>query len=163
MITIMPHTPLPAPAQETLQKFQKSHRLTLPPEYLAFLRIANCGEPVEKLFDIPGNTKVVERFLGIIEGYQTHPLGQYDAGVTHSQVCERLTGDPDQVGTTVLPIAALAFGDLLCLDFRRSPNSPSVVVWDHERSDEFAPFFIPVAPSFDAFLDMLYPSNARNA
>jgi len=37
MITIVPHTALPAPSEETLQRLQKNHRLILPPEYLVFL------------------------------------------------------------------------------------------------------------------------------
>jgi len=74
--------------------------------------------------------------------------------VVLSQIDTRLTDDENLIGANVIPIAALFAGDFVCLDFRNS-ETPSVVVWFHEESDELSPVTTKVAEDFTEFLNML--------
>jgi cell wall assembly regulator SMI1 len=59
----------------------------------------------------------------------------------------------DQLPPGVVPFGATGFGDYVCFDFRRRPDSPSVVYWSHEKPIEES--VIPLADSFTDFLDRL--------
>lgn len=78
--------------------------------------------------------------------------GQYETSVVIAQIEDRLTDDEDQIGTSVIPFAALFGGDFLCLDFRGSSTSPSIVLWSHDESDELDPVTYKVVDSFGGFL-----------
>jgi hypothetical protein len=84
-------------------------------------------------------------------------MGQYDVGVTCSQINLYLGEDPDEVGSQLIPIVTLEFGDIVCLDFRKKPDSPEVVVWYHDQSKEYKPVTEKIADSFTEFLGKLRP------
>jgi hypothetical protein len=87
------------------------------------------------------------------------PEGIYDVTCVDSQISERLAEERDREGLhRVIPIAALFAGDFLCLDFRKGPKDPSVVLWDHERSESFKPHFELVDVSFTALVSRLRPN-----
>jgi SMI1-KNR4 cell-wall len=146
---------LPAPSAERLDWFDKVHRVRLPPDYREFLQTANGAKPERQTFDADRAGRVVERFLPILEKPADHPLGDYDITIVITQLGERISSDADALGWQLIPIAALFAGDFLCLDFRGNAARPQVVVWDHERSRDFAPVVTPVADSFSAFLSLL--------
>ena len=59
----------------------------------------------------------------------------------------------DQLPDGLLPVSDDGGGDLICLDYRHNSSAPEVVYWAHELSGEEA--VVPIAPSFDAFLELL--------
>ena len=43
----------------------------------------------------------------------------------------------------------------VCLDYRKSKEKPSICVWSHEESEDFAPVTYKVADTFSEFVEML--------
>ena len=147
---------LPLPTDEYLAKAESDWRIHLPDSYRQFLKTYNGGEPVESSFIYEKHQYAIDRFLSVLSDYKTNELGDYDIDVVWTQVEDRLTDDEDLVGVEKLPIAALTFGDLICLDFKKNPQNPSVCIWFHEESEEMEPVTETIADSFDAFVNMLY-------
>ena len=58
----------------------------------------------------------------------------------------------DQLPEPVIPIITDGGGNMICLDYRVG-DEPAVVYWQHELDGDEA--FVPVAASFDAFLEIL--------
>ena len=147
---------LPLPTDEYISEEEKYWRVKLPSSYRQFLQTYNGGVPVERSFLHKGHAYAIDRFLSVLSDYETNRLGDYDIGVVLTQVEERLTDNEDLTGAEKLPIAVLFAGDLLCLDFKKHPQNPSVCIWFHEESGDFEPVTEKVADSFDAFVNMLY-------
>lgn len=147
---------LPLPTDKDIAKEEKYWRVKLPSSYRQFLQTYNGGVPVERSFLHKGHAYAIDRFLSVLSDYKTNRLGYYDIGVVLTQVGSRLTDNGDLIGAEKLPIAALFAGDLLCLDFKKHPQNPSVCIWFHEESGESDPVTEKVADSFDAFVNMLY-------
>ena len=102
-----------------------------------------------------GTDRLIERFLPMLKNPRKYPdAGQYDIGVVMTQLEQRIALDPDELGSKLIPIAYLFAGDFVCLDFRTDSN-PSVVVWLHEESRDYAPATIAVAQSFTEFCEKL--------
>lgn len=121
----------------------------LPEDFRAFLAHGNGGRPVRQHLPVAGADRVIERFLPLMDDPGMDPLhGQYDISVVETQIGERLADDPDRPGCRLIPFAVLFGGDFLCFDYRRDPAHPCVVIWDHERSEEFSPCTREVARSF---------------
>lgn len=119
------------------------------PAYMQQLERCNGGSPKKRYFAIPGNVKVIERFLCVISSVSTDKRhGWNDMGVVITQIEDRL-------GEFMVPFAALFAGDYLCFDGENS-DPPKIIVWDHERSREGNPVTIPVADDFTTFLSLLY-------
>jgi SMI1-KNR4 cell-wall len=149
-----------APPRRKVLRSEEIFGIKYPRDFVAFLKENNCGAPLDAYqgFDTSNNTKVISRFLGLMEDYRTHPLGGYDIGVVWSQIDDRMGIIGDELGSKMLPIIELEFGDLVCLDWRRSPDAPEVVVWDHEQSRPNEPPHIEIiAGSFTEFLALLKP------
>lgn len=72
-----------------------------------------------------------------------------------SQLDSRLASDPDGDNIDLVPIAALFGGDFVVLDYRGAPDTPSVAIWDHESSTDFAPAVRTVSAGFTEFLAQL--------
>lgn len=149
------------PSAQMVARTQKYHTLIFPQDFLKFLKENNGGIPVNRVFSTKNNEKVIDRFLPLMDDPNSDQLmGQYDVDVVWSQVSERLCEDPDQYGGKLIPIVNLEFGDLVCLDFRKKPNAPEIVVWDHEQSKEYKPVTEKIADSFTEFLGKLRPLEA---
>ena len=119
------------------------------PAYLQQLERCNGGVPRKRLFAVPGNIKVIDRFLCVISNVSANERhGWNDMGVVITQIEDRL-------GEFMVPFAALFAGDYLCFDGENS-NPPQIVVWDHERSRAGSPVTTPVADDFRTFLSLLY-------
>lgn len=145
----------PLPSDELLSKEEGFWRVELPLEYKDFIKLNNGGIPETRSFICNDKSYVITRFLCILAEPTENDFGIFDIDATKSQLDERLIDDEDLVGVALLPIAVLFAGDFLCLDFRESRNNPSVCVWDHANSGEFAPVSYRVADSFKEFLKML--------
>jgi SMI1-KNR4 cell-wall len=118
-------------------------------DYIEFLKRCNGGSPKKQYFDFGNNIKVVEKFLYIIENYDTESEGMYDVGVVWSQIKDRLND-------YLIPFAVLFAGDFLCFDYEKTPDNPKVVIWNHDLSDERKPHTEIVANNLNTFLPMLY-------
>jgi SMI1-KNR4 cell-wall len=149
------------PSTQRIERTQKYHQLKFPKDYLEFLKENNGGVPFNRVFSTSNNQKVIDRFFSIMDDPNSDDvMGQYDISVVWSQAFDRLAEDPDQIGTRLVPIVNLEFGDMVCLDFRKKPNAPEVVVWDHEQSRELKPVTEKIADSFTEFLGKLRPLEA---
>jgi hypothetical protein len=149
-----------APPRREILLSEKEFGIKFPLDFVAFLKENNCGKPLDAYqgFDTSNNTKVIDHFLGLMEDYHTHPLGGCDIGVVWSRINDRMGLGEDELGSRMLPIVRLEFGDYVCLDWRRSPAAPEVVVWDHEQSRPNEPPHIEIiADSFTEFLGLLKP------
>ena len=102
-----------------------------------------------------GRRWAAESFLCLLDDPRDHPEGDNDVAVVTSVLIDRLVFDEDEVGTSLIPIAALSFGDFVCLDYRASRTDPSIVVWVYADSKDLEPSTIPVSASFDEFIEQL--------
>ncbi len=128
---------------------EKMYGIRYEPAYLTHLQRCNGGKPRKRYFDMPGNTKVITRFLCMIDNLSADPSHKgYDVGVVLSQIFDRLLDSQ-------VPFAELFAGDMLCFDQSGGEAVPRVVVWNHEGSQEGQPSMIPVASNFIEFLKML--------
>ncbi|TCO68981.1 SMI1/KNR4 family protein [Marinisporobacter balticus] len=146
---------LPIPSEERIESFEDYCGIKLPTEFKDFLRKSNGAIPVTNVFSYNDREYVVERFLCLLDEPQSDDVnGWYDIEVVLSQIDTRLTDDEDLVGANIIPFAALFAGDFVCMDFRND-NTPSVLVWFHEESEDFNPVTVEVAESINEFFDML--------
>jgi hypothetical protein len=53
----------------------------------------------------------------------------------------------------VVPFGAVGNGDMVCFDFRTGAE-PTIVLWNHERAYSTPDPIAPVAPTFDAFIEI---------
>ncbi len=149
-------TALASPTDELIQWFETTYRVKLPSEYVAAIKSGNGAIPNRKEFRQGKRERMIERMLCLIPEPQNDQVnGWYDLTVVLSQLDARLIDDENLVGMNVIPIAVLFAGDFVCLDFRRTSESPVVAVWDHERSRDLHPVLEQVATSFTAFDNML--------
>ena len=146
---------LPLPDDEYIAKSEKDLRVVFPLDFKDFLKRFGGGEPVVRTFVADGHEWAIDRFLCLLRNYADNPLGWYDIAVTWSQTFDRMTEDPDTLGADMIPIVVLFAGDFVCLDYRASREDPSVVVWLHEESEEWAPATRPVAATFTEFLELI--------
>jgi hypothetical protein len=148
------------PSQERVIQLEGMLCISFPADFIEFLNENNGGVPLLPCFDTSNNTKVIERFLPIMERerYKSdEKFGIFEIGVVWSQINDRLGTDPDEYGSQITPIAELFAGDMLCLDFRNNEAVPEIVVWDHEQSKDLKPVVEKVADSFAEFLTKLQP------
>ena len=148
MVTIESGTAAPPFAIDYVRSVEKEIGIRFPASFIDFMMASNGGVPVPQFFDLGANTHVVERLLSFVPDYKTHALGCYDIEVVWSQIEGRLTSD-------LCPFAALFAGDFLCFKVG-SDGEATVVMWDHESSDEGSPALIPVAQNFESLLRMLH-------
>ena len=148
--------PAPAaapPSAEHIAWFEQAYRVSLPRSFRELLTTCNGGVPTTPVFDTGDHERLIERFLCLVDDPNEEPLGDYDITIVITDINDRL-GDADEIGTSLVPFAALFAGDFACLDYRGGRDEPAVGVWDHERSLEFQPFVVPVADSLEAFADL---------
>jgi hypothetical protein len=157
MMRFEPGTSLPPPTSREIRGFEEYNQVNLPQEYVELLQQGNGGVPIDRLFMQGAQERLIERMFCISDGDpNAFPIhGIFFIGVVLAQVGERLSDSPDITGMDVIPIAELFAGDMLCLDYRRRPLQPEVVVWDHESSTVFAPHVEKIADSFAAFLTLV--------
>ncbi|MFD1709557.1 SMI1/KNR4 family protein [Ottowia sp. GY511] len=156
MIDCVADSALPPPSEAHVAEVQAYYEVKFPADYLRLLAQSNGCEPTRKYFDLDGNERVVERFLPMIEDAKADEHnGWADVEVVASQLDVRLATDPDAQNIDLIPIAALFAGDFVVLDYRANRAIPTVGVWNHEASTDFAPVVQTVAPTVTEFLGML--------
>lgn len=146
---------LPKPSDERIKWFEKIYRIKLPIQYKEFLQNFNGCKPINNILNINGTEYIVERFLCLLDNpKENKAYGCYDLTSVLTQLDSRLIDDEDLVGMNVIPIATLFAGDFICLDYRTDID-PSVVIWNHEESDEFEPITETIADDINQFFNML--------
>lgn len=127
--------------------------LALPTDYVAFLLSTNGGRPAQSVFPIEGlqNNKHgnIQCFFGI---------GSTIRSLDLATVLEEL---PEQVPTSLFPIACTDMDDYLCIDTSK-PGFP-VVFWDRQSfwgTDQRSVRTFPVAPSFEQLTQSLQSAGA---
>jgi hypothetical protein len=157
-MNVEPGSALPAPSEARVRWFEKAVRITFPEEFRDWLGTANGAVPRDRIFMQGDRERLIERFLPILDDPTSDEIqGQYDIAAVATQLDTRLSDGGDRIGLVLVPFAALFAGDFVCLDYRAGGPQPSVGVWDHELSDDFAPHVETVAPSFAEFLRQLRP------
>ncbi|KQV56776.1 MULTISPECIES: SMI1/KNR4 family protein [unclassified Caulobacter] len=151
-----PATILPAPPPEHLETLEDYYEVQLPEDYKRFVLSHNGAIPRARRFDAAGVERLIERFLPVLADAEDHPLGWLELEVVASQLDSRLTDDPDGETVTLIPIATLFAGDFLVVDYRASALEPTIGLWDHEQSEDFAPAVTTVAKTFSELLAMLH-------
>ena len=142
---------LDAPSKNRLDEFENSNRVKLTNKFISFINNYN-GAIVEGFrINVNHQERLIERFLCILDDYQSHDRGEYDISVVITQLEGRMTANEDLVGAEIVPFAVVFGGDFLCLDYRSSKESPNIVLWDHEESDDFCPVTYPVSSENDFF------------
>lgn len=146
---------LPIPSEERIKSFEDYCGVNLPIEFKEFLEKFNGAVPVTNVFSHNGREYVIERFLCLLDESQSDDVNSwYDIEVVLSQIDTRLTDDEESTGANIIPFASLFAGDFVCLDLR-DENTPYVLVWFHEESDDFNPVTERIADSIDHFWGML--------
>ncbi|TCI04926.1 SMI1/KNR4 family protein [Corallincola luteus] len=156
MMNIKRETILPPPSAKRVKEFESFHRVKLPMEFIDFINSSNGGRPNKLVIEADSEDRLIEQFLCLLDDPRNEAVhGQYEISVVIAQIEDRLTDDEEQIGTTLIPFAAIFGGDFLCMDFRQQKDDPSIVLWDHNESDELEPVTYSVADSMGAFLSML--------
>lgn len=141
------------PSEEEIRKNEKFWRVELPEEFRHILMESNGGVPEKREFKCGKQTRMIVRFLCVMEDYDDYAC--YDINVILTQLEGRIISNPDLIGYEIIPIAELFAGDLLCLDYRES-GTPDVCVWFHEESSELEPVTYKVADTFSEFMTMIF-------
>jgi hypothetical protein len=149
-------TAMPAPHESRVRQFERSWGVRLPASLRRLLLFSNGAVPTRRNFRQSNRRRSLERLLPLLDDPTAARCdGWYDISVVISQIEDRLIEDPNMTGTDVVPIGALFGGDFVCLSYRDGTDEPTVVVWDHERSEEGAPHFEQVAENLEGFLAKL--------
>jgi len=149
MTTIQRMFPPARPAE--VDEFERSHGVTLPPEYRDFLLKSNGGRPADNLVNVPDfDEAAVNHFFGLQRG------DMYDLRSEGARIEGRI------------PPGTIAIGDdpggnlfLLSVD---GDSNGAVFFWDHEdepvdQPTDWSDFenVYRIADGFDQFLAMLRP------
>jgi hypothetical protein len=150
-------TVLPGPSEPRIIWFEDSYGVKLPLALRQLFATGNGGVPKSRTFNQAGRGRLIERFLPLLDDPKAvGDLGWYDITVVISQIGDRLVESEHMVGTDVVPFAALFGGDFVCLSYKSlEVEEPTVVVWDHEQSEEGAPHLEQVASDLIEFLSQL--------
>ena len=150
---------IPPPSDERIQEIEEVFKIQFPKEYVRFIKLYNGAVPVNGSFDCNNHSYFIERFFCLLDDelYKTRDdLNWFEIEVVFDEFDGHLLEDEDMIGTELVPIALLFAGNMVCLDFRKDPNHPSVCVWDYYKSAELSPVTYKAADSFTEFLNMLY-------
>jgi hypothetical protein len=162
-IETLDETQAPAPTRKAISSFEKSLGIRLPEAFIDVLKSANAAVPKRREFPAGDDWRLIDRFLGLVDA--PHALRVYDMRLALEDLVERLLTteeleDEGEYRAKVLPVAVLFGGDHVCLDYRND-GEPTVRVWMHEESEEGAPVYVDVAPTFAAFLELLREAYIR--
>lgn len=128
------------------REFEKRIGFDFPVSYVRFLERYNAARPVQNIVRLNHafcEGFMIDTFYGITQDRLTNlndNLDVYD----------------DRIPGGYVPIAYTEGGNLVCM----SPVDQSIVYWDHDDDlliDEEKTGLLPIAESFEAFLEMIEP------
>ncbi len=113
-------------------------------------RTVNGGAPARPVFS--ERDRLITFYLGVMDQESMKTTArEYDIGRLVGILGDRILID-DEYEVPLVPFAEVFGGDYLCLDYRKTADQPSVVLWQHEESMALSPATVEVAPSLDDFL-----------
>src|SRR5262245_31256812 len=120
--------------------------ITFPADYRECVRVNHGGHPEQRNFTVRGVSASWGSCLAVLLSLDWRRPESVWSVLANLAVDRQL---PDGL----FPIAEDGGGDLLCLDFRRSPAAPLVVYWSHGIGGEEGVF--PIAGNFTELLSLL--------
>ncbi len=125
-----------------IDELEADFRVNLPISYKDIVTVHHGDGPLQSDFVVHARTGIQKRGLGRfleIERWQDSNVYEH---------AEYMIND-------VVPFAEDGGGNLICFDYRgkRRREDPSIAFWDHELG---ADDLLPVADSFEAFIDLLF-------
>jgi len=140
-----------------IHSFEKWVGVCFPKLYVSLLSKHNCLKPARDVFDFAGYDGEIDSRDVSFLGYQTE---QYDG---RNGLIEDYQEEGEFNPRGIVVIGDAANGDFICFDYRHDPKTcnPPVVLMIHDdfmEDQEGQPWRVifDVAPSFEAFMDMLY-------
>ncbi|MDO4644118.1 MAG: SMI1/KNR4 family protein [Cardiobacteriaceae bacterium] len=99
-------------------------------------------------------------FDGYNEDRENYPISSFISSLIYESMTNDET-DTTNYGNSVIEFGSCANGDAVCFDYREKNHDPKIVLMLHDEyiKDENGNekmTLIPIADSFDAFMDMLY-------
>lgn len=135
----------PPTSEEKVVALENGFGRPLPPQYRQFLLLYNGGRPKNDIFDIPGQGEGQANFFYGIDV------------VRYNDLAAKIDVFKDRIPNYLLPIANDPGGNQICISL--SPDDcGKVYFWDHEKELEPDQTVIPLADSFDEFIDSLRES-----
>ena len=128
--------PRPAP-DSAVREAERVLRVRLPGDFLAVAAVHQGATPAPAKFDLPdGSISAVAHLLHFEPGFG-------------NIVTRRFPVEP-VLEKGIIPFAEDVGGDLLCFNYRNTPDNPSVVFWSVDGGS------VELAPSFTVFVDALH-------
>lgn len=139
-----------------IAQLEESFAHRLPADYLRFVQEHNGARLALPEVRVAGTSRVLEQFLPIVADPAGDPDGAIDVAVVATRLDAHLARTTDAPGWELVPFAALVGADYLVLDYGAGPQAePTVSIWHHQTSAEFAADTQPVAASFAEFMRTL--------
>ncbi|WP_162257242.1 SMI1/KNR4 family protein [Paenibacillus sp. Soil724D2] len=110
-------------SREDVVRVEKQLNISFPRDYVECVLHNNGGQPIPDIFDFEGHKGSVMNAL-------IHLNSEEDMHVI--DVYEKIK---DRLPQSIYPFADDPFGNYLCFDYRYG-NSPVIVYWDHEKSQQ---------------------------
>ena len=133
----------PKASRESIEKAEKELGVKLPADFLAIAAVHQGAAPDPESFDLPDGTG--SSFSHLFHFVEEYPISTNNIVAQWSSAF----AVPDKV----IPFAKDGGGNLLCFDYRETPDHPPVVFWDHEHCDDPPQL---LASSFTDLLNKLY-------
>ncbi|MCL2713128.1 MAG: SMI1/KNR4 family protein [Alphaproteobacteria bacterium] len=131
----------PKRSPESIAKTEKELGVKLPADFLAVAAMHQGRACSPNCFDLPDGSSSA---LGYVSIFEDEPRDDRIVSPWNNAVA---------VPDGVIPFSRDGGGDLICFDYRKTPDHPTVVFRDHEKCDD-PPLY--VACSFTDFLNKLY-------
>lgn len=123
--------------KQLIVKFENDHNVIFPPDYVNLLCVSNGASPDKAIFSIGDDEFAVNYFLSWSSESDVSIISAYDhLAKEHS--------------AKIIPFANDAFGNLICFNFEKGKENPTIEFWYHEQ-DQF--FFL--ANDFTTFMNSL--------
>jgi hypothetical protein len=129
---------------ENIQKVEQYFNIKFPMDFVECVKKKyDSGYPRPKIFDVPGQDENVFSKLLTFDLESRNSIIQ-----VYNDIKDRLANK------SISFFGKDSFGNHLCFDYRNSPESPTVVFWEHEE-DNIEEAIYPVCSTFTELLASL--------
>lgn len=143
---------LPCPTDELLAKKEKDWGVLLPQSYKEFIKKMNGVKVTNAIIEYDGHKEGIFQFFCIMPNVED---SWQEIDVIAAPIIERLVYSEERIGMDIIPIAKLAYGNYLVLDYKDINKEPQVGVWDFDIADYCNPSIHFVSESFDDFINSI--------
>lgn len=152
--------------REIIEKYAEEKGVIFPSDYINllskynFLRLKNCW--FNFINPLQGQFKYDERdisFMGYSED-KTYHIPSLISSLIYKSITNGIA-DNTNYGNKIIAFGKCANGDEVCFDYRKNIYDPKIILMLHDTYEknelgEIKMLLIPIADSFDEFMDMLY-------